>query len=498
MVVRYGDVKDPCEFLGRGLQFGCCATSVHNVCKSALQRESQELSTLHNEVMGVLNSQADQWGKDRCNSVSVLVLAECSAPDGSTSRHIGLLARAWFKPKFQLWAVCDVDGDAIDFPWLVRLLQEPCRLCPGASAPMVRTTAQFAEAIARSSLGGRWEIFELGYQLPAEAPHLLTMMVDRKALLPRRTPRRPQAASRAMLDLRSAMLEPGDAAFPSAGRDAMAARGARGRGRGSRRGAGRGAGAARRAPMAPLSGLSEAPVADPSVFAGSGADTLDFAAIVDEIPVDPFDGFDPADVAEMLEDQLRPPAAGTRPSSAQEPDAQQGLTDDEAAATLEECGALLDGGSGVASQIELEETRPSLPEGPLAEASSSRAAPAGTGPARDACIVGPSATGYFRDTRSDRSVARITGVFGTSVSMKCYLHAKCSVAMAEWKLPAAADIRRWIADAEPIAPTDTDSMKADKAAAHMAAMRKLASSATKPGRTRQGLIDEAAASEFAI
>lgn len=85
------------------------------------------------------------------------------------------------------------------------------------------------------------------------------------------------------------------------------------------------------------------------------------------------------------------------------------------------------------------------------------------------------------------------------MSVRCYLHPKCSVALAEWKLPAAADMRRWILDAVRVEPTDSADTKAEKAKAHMASMRALASSATKPGRTRQALIDEAAAvaSEFA-
>jgi len=48
-------------------------------------------------------------------------------------------------------------------------------------------------------------------------------------------------------------------------------------------------------------------------------------------------------------------------------------------------------------------------------------------------MKGPDSTGYFTQATSQRKWARITPKFGASVAVKCYTHANCSIAMAEWK-----------------------------------------------------------------
>jgi hypothetical protein len=97
-------------------------------------------------------------------------------------------------------------------------------------------------------------------------------------------------------------------------------------------------------------------------------------------------------------------------------------------------------------------------------------------------MKGPDSTGYFTQATSQRKWARITPKFGASVAVKCYTHANCSIAMAEWKLPSLLQMRAW-------AGSGTTQTRE----AHLASFQILRGQAVPPGRTRQGLIDEAAA-----
>jgi hypothetical protein len=97
-------------------------------------------------------------------------------------------------------------------------------------------------------------------------------------------------------------------------------------------------------------------------------------------------------------------------------------------------------------------------------------------------MKGPDSAGYFTQGTSQRKWARITPTFGSSCAVKCYNHVNCSIAMAEWKLPSLLQLRAWAGSGG----TQTRE-------AHQASIQVLRDQAVPSGRTRQGLIDEAAA-----
>lgn len=110
-------------------------------------------------------------------------------------------------------------------------------------------------------------------------------------------------------------------------------------------------------------------------------------------------------------------------------------------------------------------------------------------------IIGPPALVYFLTASQPcRTVCRITCVFKSIPSIKCYVHPGCSIAMAEWKLPCNEAIKAWIAGAQPVPPTATAAAKADDVKSLCQAMKELAAAAVWPGRSRQVLIDSAASS----
>lgn len=133
-------------------------------------------------------------------------------------------------------------------------------------------------------------------------------------------------------------------------------------------------------------------------------------------------------------------------------------------------------------------------EAPAAGAADAHEAVEAPPPAPEVIRVrGPCRQGYLYNRQTNAQIGRITAGFGTSVGVNCRLHTKCSLAIAEWKLPPLAELRQWIATAERM-PADAD-RDAKKAAAdrHKDALRALIAQAVRPGRTRQHLIDEAAA-----
>lgn len=157
----------PDNLAGQSLQLTCCPASIRNVCKVQLAASGQGLVELHAQVVKSLNSCADRWGKSRCNESRILLMAECVLSTGDVARHFGLLARAWFNPKWQLWCSVEHVGPVpavLAPPFVVRLVGEPTRICPAKQGLAVRTGDDFAELVARSSLGGRFSFFELRYQ----------------------------------------------------------------------------------------------------------------------------------------------------------------------------------------------------------------------------------------------------------------------------------------------------------------------------------------------
>jgi hypothetical protein len=107
-------------------------------------------------------------------------------------------------------------------------------------------------------------------------------------------------------------------------------------------------------------------------------------------------------------------------------------------------------------------------------------------------ITGPDELGYLFDTRDMRRVGRLTPVYNKSVAVRCYLHgAACSVPVAEWKLPSLLDIRTWLGEAVTPPVNATADQKRALALPHADKLRARKDAAVWPGRTRQGIIDEA-------
>lgn len=493
-VVRFSDVMQSGDMRGQGLQFACCGSSVNKVCKASIAAESEALATLHRDVTRALNNHADTWGKQRCNAVEVLLLAECQDAAGAITHHIALMARAWFNPKWQLWCLCEVEGEhsAAQVPFVAKLANEFSKVCPEVSIPKVRTTEQFALVIARSALNGHWSLAELQYTLPTDAPHLLSMVVNGRQALATASSGRRAPANIALKEFRSMLADAGGqraepTSFPQRGR------GGRGK-RPSRRQAESDAQAGASQPRPP-------PLAEMAV--GSAIDGPTSAMWApDQMEVDTLEGLDADDLAEALEcldgdlcadddgpDGDLPNAQGTAPMVATE----AGLSDADAAVAIAEAASALTGLEGVDDGA-IERTSPPTSSADGAPVAAQEAAPASESDAASN-IVGPGEMGYFRDQLTNKSVARITGVYGTSVSVKCYLHAQCSVSMAEWKLPSVRELRTWVAQAELILPTDSPAERQRKCKAHKNAMRELAKAATWPGRSRQALIDEARAQQ---
>ena len=178
-VVRYDDVLPAEELRGEHLQFSSCATCTANVCKRALQAEmGGEFVAFHNTIVQRMNHLADVYGKERCNAVDILVMAECRSNLGVLRRHFILMARAWFKPKFQLYCCCEGPDDVeLVLPFYVEITSEHSRLCPGKVIAKIRTTDEIALCIRHDSVGGSWEFFELEYTLPEDDLHLRRMEV---------------------------------------------------------------------------------------------------------------------------------------------------------------------------------------------------------------------------------------------------------------------------------------------------------------------------------
>jgi hypothetical protein len=112
-------------------------------------------------------------------------------------------------------------------------------------------------------------------------------------------------------------------------------------------------------------------------------------------------------------------------------------------------------------------------------------------------ISGPSDLGYFCDRRTGRSIAHLTKIFGTSVSVKCMNlnHGACSLPIAEWKLPPRLEIVQWILEGVELPKSATSAEKKAESAKHLQLLRDRVARSTWPGRTRASLIAEAAADE---
>lgn len=479
------DALLPENMLGNDLQVHSCYAGVRNLCRQQLRALGGDMERRQEQFHRIMCGWADRWGKDVCNQASKLVLFEAacvaSAASGPSLGHDrrvwAVVARASFSPKAQLWCECgsggasDADNGSLAFPMEIEFLARPSLLCPGTRALKVLTSDELALRVAELGAVGEVRAWEMQYAI-SDRPSLKYMMVSgRKVELPSVVPEASaKGANRALLDAQSLDIDPESADHAALRRRAKAKRGAPSRG-------GRLQGSRKPGSRAAAKGGDETRLALPSPGDDSRSIPVDEAL---RGGLDDWGAPEALEIADFLEDEgiedagvseEGPSTGANAPSSM--PEAQLGGETPEPG---EAAMVASSSGSGVPSPM------PSAPPAaPVVAPTASH-------------IIGPSPLGYLCDRRSGCTVARVTPVFGTSVGIKCYLHGSaCTLAIAEWKLPALADLRRWADQAEQVPPQATPAQKQELAKAHVKALRELRDAATKPGRTRQGLIDEASA-----
>lgn len=95
--------------------------------------------------------------------------------------------------------------------------------------------------------------------------------------------------------------------------------------------------------------------------------------------------------------------------------------------------------------------------------------------APDDLIEGPSASGYYYHKELGRSIIRQTAAFtNASVGVKCYQHgAKCTLAMAAWKVPPPSALKAWALHCRPSVPGDSRATIDALCKEHLAELRRL-------------------------
>lgn len=503
-VVRHGDLPDDFEFRGRDLQISCCASSVSSVCKVALRREGIAMLTAHSGIVRSLNFCADKFGKERRNSVSVLLCVRCHSTTGTMTSIFALLVRAWYKPKWQLWCLGDALQEPSTPPFMVTLATTASRLSPELQIAKVCTTDELALSVARAADGGSYTIAELKYHMPHDIPNLLTMKVfaveEMDTLLVR------ALANRALAELRG-MSTDSLAASANEGQGFAAWQRSR-RGGGNPQTGRRGNRASRQGSRGRSS--HGVPMEVEPVMDEQGAEVLPLPPLVgvDEVGIDLFGDIDAEDMAEIIEGHTQflegadsddeAPSDGDAHSATDPNVASDGALEDALAELVDEgeasAGPLVaasgDGRSAASSSREGVPDEIASPDAAAGE-DGQTGMPLAAAPLD--LVSGPSAGGYMQDSRTHRHIARVSPVFNKSISIKCFQHSRCQVAMAEWKLPARHTIAAWALNAELPSDGDTQEDREAKASRHMKDMKAIILHAQKPGRSRQALIDEAAA-----
>lgn len=503
-VVRYADLVSPESMRGADLQTSCCGASVHNVCKASLRDESPRLLAAQAGIARSLNQLADKFGKARCNSVTILLQVKCRPPASPESSMFVLLARAWFKPKWQLWCHGEVVGcSAGPPPFLVKLVSEPARLCPSVSVVQVRTTDELALSIApcaKSADGGTIAFAELEYNMAPGVAELLTMSVTGARPIEVVSSQARPPPNRALAEVRS--LAPH--AAPGGGEGS-------GHAEWQRRRAGRGRAHSSR-------GRGEAP----QVVAASGEPTpaggqrmllpppaqgppeaMQPLVGIDEVPADLFGDLSGDDLQDIVDGHLHYLAGGDSENEATGQEGASGANeevaeDEDAHMGVDVLESIAGGGIGEATSASSGRMPDDAsPSGDAVGSSDAPMDPTGrvelvplSAAAPLDVVAGPGPAGYFVDQRTQRHVVRISPVFNRSVSIKCYQHQKCQVAMAEWKLPSRHAIALWALEAEIVSTLDSPAEARRKVQQHIAAMKAMVASAQRPGRSRQDLLEE--------
>lgn len=396
------------------------------------------------------------------------------------ARTFALLARAYCSPKFQLWCLCeelkasDGNPDSLQFPVEIRIHSAPVLVCPASLRCNIATSDELATTVARASLAGVWSAWEMEYKLSGD-DHLLGMIVSGKGdELPRTAPRGRGAPRNTDLTALREALREDDLVMPKRPKaKARQRHSATGEveGRGRRRGGGeRGnsSGGGRPGGAAQAQGAEAAG----ELEAQDGA--------LDEMP--PFqvvDLDDPIDQAEVLEAAGwlgAPDGAGAAPIPPAQDESEQ-------------------------EQVDVAPGEPDEPDGQgepalVAHVVGGVAEDAPYGPPtplESGLIRGPGPLGYFED-RTGRSMLRVTEKFKTSVGVKCLQHlGKCTLAMAKWRLPSRMALAALALNATPFPDHATRDEKHRIIQVYLQELRVMRDAAVALGRTRQSLLDEAAA-----
>lgn len=476
IVVSYSEAYAPDCIRGGDLAPHSCYSHVRNLCRLAMRLQSEELERQQGAIHHILATWADDWGKSICNGASKLVLFECQSPDGVVHRLWFVLARAMFSPKAQWWIECAESamsssgpvGGELNFPMEVEIVSTRSLVCASVETVKVVTSDELALQLARLAGADRLRCWDTSYRI-AVVPTLLRMVViDRgNALsLNRRAPAR--STNAAMSDVRAVLGGSGRHGFAEHAnqfRGPVAHR--------PQRSARRGGSAVTPASSHQSASRREAELDAPQNLA------------IDDIPADILAEWAETDLANAAEiaDELVSAMAGpideglTRDAGPPEPpDMAPGASSSSAA----------EAGGGDAASMVAEVVGP--------DAGGTDAAGSSAATAMPRQLTGPSSLGYLYDVSNNKPAARLTDVWKNSVAIKCYKHgAKCTLAVAEWKLPSLEALRGWVSSAEWPPSDATSAQKAAMAVQHVAALRELRDAAVWPGRTRQGLIDEAAA-----
>lgn len=464
-VIRYTDVLAAEDLRGSDLRFEGCRGQARNVCKRQLQNESLEIARMVEVAHRAMVVWADRWGKTLSNSVSKLVMIEAKA-HGRVARLFGLLARAYYSPKFSLWCLCDwgkdnstsVCSDLLEYPFVVRICSAPCLVCPNVQRCHIISSDEFALLVARSVGAAEWTAWELQYRL-ADEESLTGMVVSGKGQeLPMRAPVARAVANPELAVLKD--MQRGSEPMPPARPSNTT----------STHKVPSGAGHSK------LGHDQQAASPPPALDSGIPEAADDEAIGVDEMPRFQVSDLDPQDALEVMEAaglvgvvvEGMGPVEGERVGHAAQDSDIEEVSGDEAAD---------DRAHVVGVALGAPATAPAAgPPSPLVR------------------VQGPSELGYFLDSEAQRPLLRITPEFNRSVGVKCFVHpGKCTLAVASWKIPSRVALVAWALNAEPFPEGATTSEKDRIIRQHLDGLRDLRDAAQWPGRTRQSLIDEAKA-----
>lgn len=454
-IIRPSTCCDPSDLKGGGLNTGSCQLNLRNICKNQLRDESDSLFVAQEDIHSALVRLTDHVGAVASRRSEVVVMFKTS--EEPFTRRFALLAFGVFSPKVQMWCLATwsddnlqrPDGAIVDYPFKLSLSSRPCRVSPATLVPHLLTSDELALDLARSR--NMWEYYLLDTELPGDEPHLRTMIVKGGArhMFDREVTKPKSSRNRDLEDARSVASRAGRISLDRAARRALS----RGKGLSGRGGAARGRGRGRNTEHPPA-------LQPPSSSGREGADaTNDKAPLalqespvaIDDLPTGEgdFDGIAIADLEEVV-------------------DALMAEGDDDHIVEIV---------GGAEEPIGVIETAASEP-------AATTPAPPGLG---QPLVVGPSKYGYFRHTLWDRDICRISGPFNnSSMAVKCYLHPKCTLAIAASRMPSVEHIKEWALAVRRPEPGESSAAKEALRTEHLRLLRALRDAAQASGAGSSG------------